>query len=117
MRGRLTAAMVAALNRPGLYGDGQTLYLRVAPGGSKSWVQRLTIKGWRRDLGLGGYPLVTLAEARLAAFENRKLARADGDPLALKRRQAVPTFAEAAHATIKAHRKRWRSPITEKHWR
>ena len=117
MRGRLTASMVGALNAPGLYGDGQTLYLRVAPGGSKSWVQRLTIKGRRRDMGLGGYPLVTLAEARLAAFENRKLARAGGNPIAVRRRGSVPTFAEAAKETIKAHRKRWRSPLTEKHWR
>ncbi len=67
MRGRMTAAMVKAISRPGLYGDGETLYLRVAPGGSKSWIQHLTIKGRRRDLGLGGYPLVTLAEAREAA--------------------------------------------------
>ena len=90
---------------------------RFESGGSKSWIQRLTIKGKRRDLGLGGYPLVTLAEAREAAYANRGLARRGGDPLAEKRRVAVPTVAEAAEATIQAHRKRWRSPVTERHWR
>ena len=105
-RGRMTAAMVKALSSPGMYGDGETLYLRIAPGGSKSWIQRLVIKGKRYDIGLGGYPLVTLAEAREAAYENRRLARCGGDPLAERRRAAVPTFAEAADATISAHRKR-----------
>ena len=52
---------------------------------NKQWVQRLVVKGRRRDIGLGGYPLVSLAEARDAAFANRKLARAGGDPLALRR--------------------------------
>lgn len=53
----------------GRYGDGGTLFLRVAPGGSKGWVQRLAIGGKRRDLGLGGWPLVTLTEARDQALE------------------------------------------------
>ena len=43
-----------ALATPGLNGDGGTLYLRVAPGGSRSWIQRLTVNGKRRDIGLGG---------------------------------------------------------------
>ena len=109
--------MVQALTNPGMYGDGDTLYLRIAPGGSKSWIQRLVIKGRRHDIGLGGYPLVALAEAREAAYENRRMARRGGDPLAEKRRAAVPTFSEAVDATIAAHRKRWRSEATEKHWR
>ena len=52
--GRLTVRMVKALKEPGRYGDGGTLYLVVAPGGSKSWVQRFTVNGKRRDHGLGG---------------------------------------------------------------
>lgn len=106
MAGRLTAAIVRSLSQPGMYGDGATLYLRVAPGGSKSWVQRLAIKGKRHDLGLGGYPLVTLVEARQFAFENRRMVQRGGDPLAEKRRAKVPTFWEAVEATIQAHRKR-----------
>ena len=67
------------------------------------------IRGKRRDLGLGGYPLVSLAEAREAAFNNRKLARAGGDPMALKRRPEVPRFAEAATAVIEIHRPSWKA--------
>ena len=78
--------------QPGMYGDGGTLYLKVAPGGSKSWIQRVTIDGRRRDIGLGGYPLVTLARARELAFDNRRIARSGGDPLAAKRRAKIPTF-------------------------
>ena len=47
--GKLTVKMVQAINRPGMYGDGDTLYLNVAPGGSKQWIQRLTIHGKRHD--------------------------------------------------------------------
>ena len=50
--GKLTVKMVRAINRPGMYGDGNTLYLNVAPGGSKQWIQRLTIHGKRHDIGL-----------------------------------------------------------------
>ena len=52
---KLTVGKVKALRDPGLFGDGGTLYLKVAPGGSKSWIQRITIDGRRHDIGLGGY--------------------------------------------------------------
>ncbi len=114
--GKLTVAKVRAISAPGLHGDGGTLFLRVAPGGSKQWVQRLTITGKRRDLGLGGWPLVTLAEAREFAFENRRLARRGGDPLADRRRARAPTFREAAERTFEANRGRWRNDKTTSNW-
>ena len=114
--GKLTVAKIRALDTPGLYGDGGTLFLKVAPGGSKAWVQRLTIHGRRRDLGLGGFPLVTLAEAREAAFENRRLAHRGGDPLAAKRRAKIPTFQQAAESTFAANRKGWRSAQHAARW-
>ena len=46
-----------------------------SPTGAKSWVQRLTVFGRRRELGLGSFHYVTLAEAREAAFENLRVAR------------------------------------------
>ena len=113
---RLSAAKVKKITEPGLHGDGGTLYLAVAPGGSKSWIQRLTIDGKRCDVGLGGWPLVSLAEAREAAFANRKLARAGGDPLAEKRRSKMPTFRQAAEKTFEANRPRWRNAKVEKNW-
>ena len=115
-QGKLTVKKVRAINQPGLYGDGNTLYLRVAPGGSKQWVQRLTIHGKRRDIGLGGCSWVTLAEARDAAYANRRLARRGGDPLAVKHQPKVPTFREAAQHTYEALRPRWRSEKVAANW-
>ena len=109
MASGLTAVFVRTISQPGKYHDEHGLILRVKPTGSKQWVQRLVINGKRRDAGLGGYPLVSLAEARRQAFDNRRLARAGGDPLALKRRPDVPTFAEAAVTVIEIHRPSWKN--------
>ena len=59
---------------------------------------------------------MSLAEARELAFENRKLVRAGGDPLALKRKAKMPTFRDAAMKTFEANRARWRSEKTVKNW-
>ena len=105
----LTAAKVKSVTKPGRYGDGAGLYLNVAKGGSKNWVQRIVIDGRRRDLGLGGYPAVGLAEARNLAGANRSAVAAGRDPLAEKRKLRVPTFAEAAHQVHQAYLPRWRN--------
>ncbi|MCY3756331.1 MAG: Arm DNA-binding domain-containing protein, partial [Acidobacteria bacterium] len=86
---------------PGRHADGNGLYLFVQPTGTRSWIQRLVIRGRRRELGLGPLALVPLAEAREMALANRKLARQGGDPLAEKRRsEGIPTFAEAASLVL-----------------
>ena len=108
MARKLTARYAEAVKKPGRHGDGDGLYLMVKPSGSKSWVLRTVVRGRRRDMGLGGYPLVSLAEARTAAFENRKLARAGGDPIARRRRPDIPTFEEAARTVIEIHKPTWR---------
>ena len=113
---RLTVAKVRTLTRPGRYGDGGTLFLVVAPKGSKAWIQRLTIRGRRHDLGLGGFPLTSLAEARDLAFDNRRLARRGGDPLAQKRKAAVPTFREASAKALEANRATRRHTKTAALW-
>ena len=116
MKNALTAAKAKTITKPGSHYAGETLYLHVAPGGSKSWVQRLTIHGRRCDIGLGGFPVVSLAEARDIAYRHRKLARAGGDPLAEKRKVKIPTFREVAEQTFKANRARWRSEKTARNW-
>ena len=113
--GKLTATIVKALAAPGRYGDGGKLFLNIAPGGSKSWVQRVTIDG-RRDIGLGGWPVVALAKARQRAFANR-VAIADGlDPLAEKRKARTPTFRHAAEQTFEANKPRWRNAKVAANW-
>ena len=95
---KLTAAKVRSLTKPGRYGDGGTLHLVVAPGGSKSWVQRIAIDGRRRDIGLGGWPVVGLAKARQRAFANR-VAVSDGrNPLAEKRKDSDANYVAALSA-------------------
>lgn len=108
----LTAAQVRAPLVPGKYhdGGGLGLYLRVEPNGSRFWVQRLTIHGHRRELGLGSPPTVTLAEVREIAFANRRTAKAGGDPLRAKREAAaVMTFEEAAKKVHALHLPTWRN--------
>ena len=102
---------------PGRHADGNGLYLFVQPSGTRSWIQRLLVRGRRRELGLGSVALVPLAEAREKALANRKLARQGGDPLAEKRRsQAVPTFAEAAMRVLEQKRDGWRNPRHPREW-
>ena len=85
--------------------------------GSKQWVRRLRIRGKRRELGLGGYPLVTLAMAREAALANRRAVHAGGDPLAEKRtRRGVPTFAEVAREVFELRRGGWRNAKHAGQW-
>ena len=113
---RLSAQFVRTAP-PGFYCDGHGLNLRVDPSGARRWVQRLVIRGRPRTLGLGGYPIVSLAEARAAAFANRKLARAGGDPLAEKRRTSgMPTFEEAAEHVLALHRPGWRNAKHAAQW-
>src|ERR1035437_7736963 len=101
----LSSIKIRNLSKPGRYTDGGGLYLIVDPSGAKRWVLRTVIRGTRSDLGLGSISLVSLAEAREEAAKLRKIARADGDPLAERRkeRRVVPTFEKAArtfHGTL-----------------
>ena len=105
-----------SVTKPGKYGDQHGLILRVQPSGSKAWLWRGTVNGKRRDLGLGRYPYVSLAEARAKAFEYRKVALDGGDPVTL-RADGVPTFARAAETVIALHAGRWKSSTTEEDWR
>ena len=67
--------------RPRWHSDGEGLYLFKRPSGACQWVQRIVIDGRGRDLGFGPYPRVSLADARRVALDNRRVARAGGDPM------------------------------------
>ena len=102
---------------PGRHADGNGLYLFVQPSGTRSWVQRIVIRGRRRELGLGAATLVPLAKAREQALANRMVARSGGDPLADRRRvQGVPTFAEAAQRVLEQKRDGWRGRWHAQSW-
>ncbi|MDE0155612.1 MAG: tyrosine-type recombinase/integrase [Gammaproteobacteria bacterium] len=113
---QFTDAKARKLTTPGLHTVDTTLYLRITDR-SKYWVQRITIKGKRRDLGLGAFPVVSVDEAREAAFRNRRLVRAGGDPFVEKRKALKPDFEAAAMATLDTLRPTWRNGRTEQDWR
>ena len=121
LRGRhpenaLSADFARTVAAAGRYCDGHGLYLEVQPSGSRSWVQRLAVRGRRREIGLGSFPLVSLDEARAQAFANRKLARAGGDPVAARRAADEPTFAAAAERVWRQMRPGWRNPRYGRDW-
>lgn len=119
----LTAAVLNGNLAPGKYHDGGGigLYLRVEKNGKRFWVQRITIGGKRRELGLGSPPLVSLATARRKATSNKQLALEGGDPLDEKRRaRDAVSFADAMERYLakkdvefrsEKHRKQWRSTL------
>jgi integrase len=96
---KLTAKKVQSKLKPGMHNDGAGLYLRVTSTGAKSWILRCRVHGAKRDIGLGGFSWVSLAEARKKAAEIRAVARTGGDPLAERdRAKGIPTFEEAAQS-------------------
>ena len=122
---RITANDAKRITKRGLYRADPTLYLAVAKGGTKSWVQRLLIDGKRRDIGLGSFPVVTILQARTLAMQNRAALSMGTDPLAdrvairneRQRRANMPTFADLNEAVYKAKAAGWRSPVTARNWR
>ena len=105
----LSATRVRALKQPGRYSDGGGLHLYISKAERKSWVLRITIDGRRRDIGLGAFPPVGLAQAREKAGDIRAAVAEGRDPLAEKRAPAMPTFREAARAVHEANTPRWRN--------
>lgn len=96
---------------PGRHGDGRGLYLVVKDSGTRSWVLRIQHRGRRRDLGLGPFPDVSLAEARIGAAELRKQVRAGLDPVAERRRGhiVIPDFETAARDCYDALKDGWKN--------
>ena len=120
--GKLTALAAKVLSKPGRHGDGEGLYLNIAPSGSKSWVQRIVVDGRRRDIGLGSFSTVGLARARSLAHDNRVAVAEGRDPVAEKRESAqrrapaIPTFAQAAAQVIELRRPTWSNPKHSAQW-
>ncbi|MGB3643688.1 MAG: Arm DNA-binding domain-containing protein [Mesorhizobium sp.] len=117
VRNRLTDAKIKGLAKSGMYGDGAGLYLRVHPGGSKSWFFVYQRNGIRRELGLGGFAgiaPVSLATARKKADELREELANGRDPYAerLARKASHATFADVVDGSLKA-KNDW-TPKTEK---
>src|SRR5262245_15714168 len=118
------------------YLDGDGLYLQVSRTGTKSWVFRFKRKvGGKlksRDMGLGAYPKVSLAEAREKADEARAHRDAGRDPIEERDRAAVEqkrtelqqrlaaartvAFREFAEGWVRSNRGAWRSDKHRDQW-
>ena len=94
-------------------------------GNSKSWILRVRIVGKTRDIGLGGYPDVTLALAREKARALREQIRQGVDPLEERRAQRAAlemaqgmrvTFSEAARAFIATKKHEWNNAKSAQQW-
>ncbi|MBY6158897.1 tyrosine-type recombinase/integrase [Pseudooceanicola nitratireducens] len=132
----LSALEVKRLRHPG--GSGNVVYfvggvaglmLQVTPSHARSWLLRVMIGGKRRELGLGSYPEIPLAQARDRAREAKDKIRNGIDPiverqqvraqLAAEQRRGM-TFSEATERYLAAkldafknskHRDQWRSTL------
>jgi hypothetical protein len=116
------------LQEPGLHfvGGVAGLALQVLPSGGRTWILRATMGGRRRDMGLGGFPDVPLADARAAARRAREQIRGGVDPIEQARAVASArraeasrsvTFREAALAYIAAREAGWRNAKDVQQWR
>lgn len=90
----------------GKHADGQGLWLVKRSKDAGKWVLRLTVGGKRREMGLGRWPDVSIAEARERAADARKQVREGIDPL-LERAKAkqvpgVVTLKQAVEGCFEA---------------
>jgi integrase len=128
---KLTFVKVQKAKGPAVLHDGEGLYLKVSRTGAKSWIFRFQINGRRRDMGLGRYPDVSLADARRLVAEHRARRQSGVDPLVAREadRQARrlaeargKTFRETAEEFVArkeaewvnaAHRQQWRQTLAD----
>nr|WP_246395417.1 integrase arm-type DNA-binding domain-containing protein [Afipia massiliensis] len=119
---RLSPARVRALVKKPTphrrYSDGGGLWLQISKSGTFSWLFQYTLGGRSRWHGLGPFPDVTLAEARILAGDKRKLVRDGIDPKAQTKADRVKglTFKEVAEDYIKGQSAGWKNAAHSAQW-
>lgn len=123
----LTAVEVKRLTATGWHAVGTVagLGLKVSPTGTRAWVLRVVVGTKRREMGLGGYPDVPLADAHAKARVMRAEIEQGVDPIekrlavasALRAAQTAGlTFEQCAAAYITAHAPAWKNPKHRQQW-
>ena len=95
------------------------MQLSVAPSGARKWVLRYLWQGKPREMGLGSFPEVSLADAREKALAERRLTRLGVDPIAERKKAAeksIPTFGECADDFVMAKQSEWRNDKHRAQW-
>ena len=123
---RLNSLALTRAKRPGYYADGGGLYLQVTPAGSRSWIYRFALAGRRREMGLGPFPDVSLADARAAASTARATVKAGRDPIAVRDAERAGqrlleargvTFDAATKQFLGDHETTWKNEKHRQQWR
>jgi len=131
---QLSAIGLKGASSPGYLSDGGGLYLQITPSGARSWVFRYSIRGKRREMGLGAFsrvgstsaPDVTLAMAREKAAQQRQHLAEGRDPIAHRDATAAQErlqegrqtlWEDAAAQFLTAHEPTWRNPKHRQQWR
>lgn len=123
---KLTALAVDRIKKVGWHSVGEGLWLQVKASGSRSWLFRYMLQGKPHGMGLGQYPVVSLAKAREEAAKCKALLVEGEDPIAARdsgreqeRLEAArkQTFKQCAEAFIESHKSGWRNPKSESQWK
>lgn len=112
---------IPTLNEPGRYsdGDGLLLVVRRVKGQEgkngpavlvrKTWAVIFRVDGRQKEMWLGEFPDISIAEARDLAADHRRKARSGEDPSAARKKIATPTFGAMADAYLDAHESKWKN--------
>src|SRR5665647_1199128 len=121
---RLSAIGLAS-KPTGFYADGRGLYLSVSQAGSRSWIFRYMLRGRSRDMGLGSFPDISLAEARSSAAGARVLCKEGIDPIDQRDNQRAAqrlqkarsiSFEECTALYFEANKAAWRNAQHTRDW-
>lgn len=123
----LSALAVKRLIQPGFYAVGGVagLHLQVNDSGARSWILRATVGNKRRDIGLGGFPDVPLADAREKARQTRLQIEQGIDPVQARKearslleaaQQAEISFEKSAKEYMASKGVEWKNAKHSQQW-
>ena len=120
---KLTSLIIQNLKTPGVHTDYDGLRLRVTKSGTKQWIFRYRWYGKTKDMGLGSFPEISLAEARKKRDQNKHLILKNIDPILEKNtikidriKKESMTFKIAASEYIETHKVQWTNKKHAKQW-
>lgn len=124
---QLSAIEVSRLKAPGFFSVGGVpgLSLQISATGARSWILRVKVGNKRRDMGLGAYPAVTLAQAHQKAREARESIDQGNDPILTRERlqsqlraaqMSAVNFEDAAREFIRIKSPEWKNKKHAMQW-
>lgn len=119
-RHKLTESSIKRLDAPGIYSDGDGLYLRVRKGGSRQWVFIFRRQSKRTEIGLGGYGQgtapVSLVLARQKADAIRERLASGRDPRETLKHTRIVTFEHCMRELLRSKEASWKNSKHRAQW-